>query len=105
MPVRGEIHLWVREDGTDDAPALPKAIAPGTRPPGPGSVVAVRAPRVKEARALLVQRSQILAKLGGEPSESDLELLERAGSPDVAVLRAVRVVPPSDLVRPYGSAS
>lgn len=59
-PTRPEIHLWLREDGEP-----PKALQAGTRPPGPGRVVAVR-----------------VAKLGGAPANEARAIVARALAPE-----------------------
>ena len=88
----GEIHLWLREDGE-----LPKAVAAGAAPPGPGPVVAVRARTADLARALLGQRRVLLAERlglaeGQEPSAAQLEAVRTWAPADRELVQAVRVV-------------
>lgn len=61
-----EVHLWIREDGQE-----PKAIQAGTKPPGPGAVVAVR-----------------VSSLQGRPAHEARQILQDARSTAPEVLSA-----------------
>lgn len=101
-----EIHLWLRDGGG------PKALAAGTRPPGPGPVVAVVARSVPQALERLARRNVLLRERlklakpeGAELSEAQRLAVETWADEDRDHVLGVRRVPEAELVRSYGEAN
>lgn len=78
-----EVHLWAREDGEQ-----PKAIAPGSKPPGPGRVYAVRARSSDEARRTLAAWAALTARRDAFATEAERAAFAH-GQPLLAEVREV----------------
>lgn len=102
----GEIHLWLRASGA------PKALAAGSRPPGPGLVVAVVARSVPQAlerwtrrNVLLRERLKLAAPEQAELTEAQRLAVETWSDEDRDHVLGVRRVPAHELVRNYGEGA